>query len=152
MRSGARWRDIPREPIAPCTTVYSRHRNWVQSRFWRKLFQRLNGLRQRVDLLDWSTDFVVGTTIPVHQKATEDSPCSEAFGLSRGGLTTQVHVQLDRDGHLLNVGEHGRPTTGVGRLQRVDEKRSCRKSVGTPEITAEAVVGDEGFNAHWVHD
>jgi transposase len=152
MRSGARWRDIPEEQFAPWTTVYSRYRNWVQSGFWKELFQRLNGLRQRVDHLDWSANFVDGTTIPVHHKATGGSPFSEAIGISRGGLTTKVHVRIDREGHLLNVEVTEGQRQELAVYKTLMNNGAVKNPWGRPKLRPEAVVGDKGYNAGWAHD
>jgi hypothetical protein len=116
------------------------------------LFQRLNGLRQRVDHLDWSANFIDSTTIPVHHKATGGPPFSEAIGISRGGLTTKVHVRVDREGRLLNV----EVTEGQHQELAVYKKLMNNGAVqipwGRPKLRPEAVVDDKEYNAGWADD
>jgi len=60
-RTGAPWRDLPKEKYDPWETVYTRFTNWRDSELLEKMFQRLNA---ESDFENLSLD---STSIKAHQ-------------------------------------------------------------------------------------
>lgn len=89
-RTGAPWRDMPRE-LGWWHSVYMRFRRWEAAGVWRRFWEAL----QKGGMADALSIFMDSTTVRAHQhaagapgKTAEES----ALGRSRGGLTTKIHV------------------------------------------------------------
>jgi transposase len=152
LRTGAPWRDIPREQFGPWSTIYGRYREWAKTGFWREIFRRINALREQADKLDWTAHFIDGTNVPAHQKATGGSPFSEALGTSRGGLGTKVHVRIDREGHLLNIEVTEGQTQELNAVEPLLNNGAVPLPWGRPKLRPDAIVADKGYNAGWFRD
>ena len=152
IRSGARWRDISKAFDCPWQTAYSRYRRWAQNGRWKRIFVQLNRLRQKNGQLNWTAHFVDATNVPAHHKATGGSPSSEALGTSRGGLGTKVHIRLDRDGHLINLEVTEGQARELSVYKQLMNNGAVKNPWGRPKLRPEAIVGDKGYNAHWVHN
>lgn len=149
LRTGAAWRDLPLS-CGPWKTVYDRFRRWTQSGVWKKLARMLRRLWDRTGKLDWSAHFVDGTVVPAHHQAATGRLEEDKVGVSRGGLTTRVHVRLDRDGHLmgLEVTEGQRQEKAV--FEDLMNQGDVPQPRGRPRRRPEAIVGDKGYNAGWI--
>lgn len=97
LRTGAPWRDLPRE-YGPWQTAYKRFSRWTRRGIWGAIYRRL---RRKVQL-PAAVCSLDSSSIRVHQhgapKCIERE--REAVGISRGGKTTKLHV-------LAFAGRHG---------------------------------------------
>ena len=68
LKTGAPWRDLP-ERFGPWQTVYSRFRRWQAAGVWDRVLAALQAAGDAQGDLDWSLNFVDGTTVRAHQHA-----------------------------------------------------------------------------------
>ncbi|MEZ5932027.1 MAG: IS5 family transposase [Alphaproteobacteria bacterium] len=94
-RTGAPWRDLPRE-FGNWNSVFKRFRRWVAKGVFERLFQAVSGEP------DFDYALVDGTIVRVHQHGAgaKGGPETQAIGRSRGGLTTKVLALVDALGNL----------------------------------------------------
>lgn len=114
LKTGARWRDCPRE-YGPYTTIYNRFNRWSQAGIWQSLWDRLIQLdAAKVQSID-------STSSKAHRCAAggEGGEAAQNIGRSRGGRTTKVHAVVDARGRMiafdLTPGQRGdiRPAEAV---------------------------------------
>src|SRR5215470_915910 len=67
-RTGAPWRDLPRE-YGPWQTVATRFYRWVHAGVWDRLLATLQQQGDAAGKLDWSQHSVDGTVVRAHQHA-----------------------------------------------------------------------------------
>lgn len=98
LRSGAPWRDVP-VLYGPRTTCYNRFVRWRRAGIWDNIMQALAAAQ------DAAVQMIDTTMVRVHQHAAciADSD-NQAVGRSRGGLTSKLHVVVDRKGLPLRLG------------------------------------------------
>ena len=93
LRTGAPWRDVPKE-LCPWKTAYNRFNRWAQKGLWSDFFL-LYGKK-----VDTKWTFVDGSYIRAHQHAQGARRGeSRAIGRSRGGPTTKIHMAANADGN-----------------------------------------------------
>ena len=86
LRSGARWRDIPRRRYGPWQTCYDRFARWERDGTWDRILQALQGEADAAGALDWEVS-VDGSVIRAHQHAA-GAPQQPAQG-EKGGRRTR---------------------------------------------------------------
>lgn len=132
IRCGLPWRDLPSE-FGPWKTVYNRFNEWCKSGLWEEIFLSL-----RTDP-DFEWVFVDGTYIKAHQHSagSGENETTKTIGLSRGGLTTKIHMACDAHGNpiLFNL-------TGG----------NCHDTTQLPTLlaglaNAESVICDKGYDS-----
>ena len=80
LRTGAAWRDIPREKYGPWQTIYDRYNKWSKDGTWQRIHDALLEQAEEHGELDWWVHFVDGTSVRVHkhgcgaQKKAETRP------------------------------------------------------------------------------
>ena len=78
LKTGARWRDVPKEIGVSGSVCWKRFRRWDQQGVWLRLWQAfLSELDQR-GRLDWEESFVDGSFAPAKKGATESAKPSVA--------------------------------------------------------------------------
>jgi len=97
LRSGAPWRDLPAY-YGPYTTCYNRFVRWQRAGIWDRVLEAVSGDEGAdVQMIDSSI-------IRVHQHGScikrHERHCT---GRSRGGLTSKIHVVVDRKGLPLRL-------------------------------------------------
>ena len=71
LRSGARWRDLPRDRAWPSpATVWRRVRQWEEDGTWLRLWQALLDELEAREKIDWSECFADATFAPAKKGAT----------------------------------------------------------------------------------
>ena len=90
LRAGCPWRDLP-ERYGPYTTVYNRFNRWRKAGIWDKLMDAI------VKAHDGEVQMIDSSIVRVHQHGASikhhERNCT---GRSRGGLTSKIHVVVDR--------------------------------------------------------
>ena len=97
LRSGAPWRDLP-ACYGPYTTCYNRFVRWQRAGIWDRILATVSGDEHAdVKMIDSSI-------VRVHQHGAcikrHERNCT---GRSRGGLTSKIHVVVDRQGLPLRL-------------------------------------------------
>ena len=69
LRSGARWRDLPRE-YPSASTCWRRLRDWEERGVWLRLWRAFLSELDRKRRLDWSQCFIDGSFAPAKKGAT----------------------------------------------------------------------------------
>ncbi len=92
LRSGAPWRDLPRN-WGPYTTAYNRFVRWRRAGVWSRIIGALATTH------DASVQMIDTSIVRVHQHAA----CvarnrSQSMGRSRGGLSSKIHAVVDANG------------------------------------------------------
>ena len=68
IRSGATWRDLPRD-YGPWETIYSRFRRWRQAGIWDEVLRALQAEAAHDDQLDGTLAMLDGSNVRAHQTA-----------------------------------------------------------------------------------
>jgi transposase len=63
LRSGARWRDLPRDYGSP-STCHRRLQEWQDQGIWEQIWLQLLGTLDAEGKLDWSQAFLDGSFVP----------------------------------------------------------------------------------------
>lgn len=100
-QTGLQWVHLPGEH-GSWKGVYTRLRNWAIDGTWERVFTALLAQADAEDDLDWVVS-VDSTTVRAHQNAAgarKRGPCqlnlsTTRSGVSRGGLTTKIHLAAD---------------------------------------------------------
>lgn len=69
LKTGARWRDLPREYPSP-STCWRRLRQWEEQDIWLKIWRRFLSQLDQQGRLDWSESFLDGSFAPAKKGAT----------------------------------------------------------------------------------
>ena len=95
LRTGVAWEDLP-ERFGKPNSLYRRFRRWAQQGIWDALFE--SGIPE-----DELETVMVDATITKAQRFASGARGGgeEDLGRSRGGLTTKIHVLVDRRGRPL---------------------------------------------------
>ena len=72
LRSGARWRDLPREYGSP-STCHRRLQEWQDQGVWEQIWLTFLGALDQQGKLDWSQAFLDGSFVPA-KKGERTSP------------------------------------------------------------------------------
>ena len=86
LRSGARWRAIPRRRYGPWQTCYDRFARWERDGTWDRLLRALQGAAEAAGGVDWEVS-VDGSVVRAHQHAA-GAPQRPAAG-QKGGRRTR---------------------------------------------------------------
>lgn len=97
LRTGAAWRDVPRE-FGPWSSVYTRWRRWCRQGLWRRVVRRLR--RLAVGQLR----FADCSHIKLHQHGANPAggQAAQAIGRTKGGLNTKLTVLADTHGRIVD--------------------------------------------------
>ncbi len=76
LRTGAPWRDLP-ERYGKWSTVYSRFQRWRKAGIWDRIFEGLQGIKDREGLVDWEVHFIDGSVVRAHQHAAGAKKAAE---------------------------------------------------------------------------
>jgi transposase len=97
MRTGAQWRELPRE-YGKWNTVFTRFNEWARKNIWDQL---LNFCIHEPDLESIMIDTTIIRSHPCAAGYRKDSQDAEGLGRSKGGFTTKVHAKVDALGNPL---------------------------------------------------
>ena len=97
LRTGAAWRDVPRE-FGSWSSVYTRWRRWCRQGLWRRVVRSLRRHAVgRLRLLDCSH-------IKLHQHGANPAGghAAQAIGRTKGGLNTKLAALTDARGRIVD--------------------------------------------------
>lgn len=162
VRVGAPWRDVP-ACYGSWQAVYALFRRWQRAGVWQQI---VTGLQARVDaagLIRWDVSLdstiarahqhAAGARRRPHQQveppggvATE--PSDHAFGRSRGGWTTTLHLVCEQGGKplsmLLTAGHRGDSPQFAAVLAGI---RVPRLGAGRPRTRPDRVIADRAYTS-----
>ena len=98
LRTGAPWRDVPRE-FGPWSSVYTRWRRWSRQGMWRRVMRSLRRhATGKLRLLDCSH-------IKLHQHGANPAggQAIQAIGRTKGGLNTKLAALTDARGRIIDL-------------------------------------------------
>jgi transposase len=134
LRSGAPWRDLPRQ-FGPYTTCYNRFVRWRRVGVWGRIMEALAAAH------DAAIQMIDTSIVRVHQHAACIA-CNtkQSMGRSRGGLTSKIHVLVDSSGLPVRLAL----TTGEAHDNRLVPKLLSRLKSGS------MLLADRGYDADWI--
>ena len=130
----APWRDLP-GIYGPRSTCYNRFVRWRGAGIWDGIMQAMTAAR------DAAVQMIDTSMVRVHQHAAciADSG-NQAVGRSRGGLTSKLHVVVDRKGLPLRL--------GITAGQAHDNRLCSTLLSGLAPRTM--LLADHGYDAAWI--
>jgi transposase len=134
LRSGAPWRDLPRN-FGPYTTCYNRFIRWRRAGVWDRIMDALAVAH------DPAAKIIDTSIVRVHQHGASIAVNREQdMGRSRGGLTSKIHAVVDADGLPVQLAI----TPG-----QAHDNRLC--SVLLKGLQARTMLlADRGYDADWI--
>ncbi|MGW9033121.1 IS5 family transposase [Streptomyces sp. NPDC055722] len=148
-RTGAPWRDLPRE-YGPWQTVYGLFRRWQRDGTWPMLLTSLQTRAHATGLITWEVN-VDSTICRAHQHAAGarrnggsqkeppggigEEPDDHGLGRSRGGFTTKIHLACEQGQRplllLVTAGQRGDSPQFTAVLEGI---RVPRTGPGRPRV------------------
>ncbi len=158
LRSGAAWRDLPRE-IGHWSTVWDYFDRWTANGTLHAVLQRLIGAQVEAEAIDRELWFIDGTVLRAHRCAAgggkEDhpkEPADHALGRSRGGFSTKLHILCDRCGHPLHAHVTGGQVHESTCLEEILAGADVTDPDGNPVALAHKLGGDKAYRAEWIDE
>ncbi|MFG3260452.1 IS5 family transposase [Streptomyces sp. NPDC048172] len=151
LRTGAPWRDLP-ERYGPWKTCHERLARWSADGTWDKILAAAQ-VKEDGTPVEWVIS-VDSTIVRAHQHAAGarkkgarfPATATEAIGRSRGGLTTKIHLAVDRRGRplsiLLTPGQAG---DNPQLLPVLDAIRIPTPGPGRPRKRPDVLIADKGY-------
>lgn len=134
LRSGAPWRDLPRN-FGPHTTCYNRFVRWRRAGVWDRILDALAAAH------DAAVQMIDTSVVRVHQHAACIAGNREQhMGRSRGGLTSKIHAVVDTNGMPVHLGL----TPG-----EAHDNRLCPVLLSRLQPRA-MLLADRGYDADWI--
>ena len=161
LRTGAPWRDLPRDRFGPYTTVYTRFAEWRQKGVFDEVVEQLLGALNETGSIDWELWCVDGSVARAARCAggypaaggPPEEPKDHALGMSRGGTGTKFHLVSDGKGTPLAVTvTAGQAHESKSFEDALDAVRIPQSSPGRPRKRPDAVAGDKGYSFKWIRD
>lgn len=155
-RVGCPWRDVP-DRYGPWWRVYALFACWQLLGVWERIEQSLIAAADAAGKVDWQVS-VDSTTARAHVHAAgarrdssqriPDEPEDHAFGRSRGGWSTKVHLACEQQRHVLafvlTAGQAGDSPQMIPVLARI---RVPRPGPGQPRTRPDRVLGDKAYSS-----
>ncbi|MEU9602809.1 IS5 family transposase [Streptomyces sp. NPDC048109] len=162
VRTGAPWRDLPRE-YGPWQTVYGLFRRWQRDGTWPTVLTRLQARADAAGLITWEVN-VDSTICRAHQHAAgarrdgqaqkeppggiRNEPDDHGLGRSRGGFTTKIHLACEQGQRplslLVTAGQRGDSPQFAAVLGAI---RVPRIGPGRPRVRPLRVRGDKAYSS-----
>jgi transposase len=134
LRSGAPWRDLPNN-FGPYTTCYNRFVRWRRAGVWSRIMNALAFAH------DAAVQMIDTSIVRVHQHgACIAHNDRQSMGRSRGGLTSKIHVVVDRNGLPVQLAL----TPGEAHDNRLVAKLLPHLKSGS------MLLADRGYDADWI--
>ena len=149
VRTGAPWRDLPRE-YGPWQTVATRFYRWRRIGVWKRVLQTLQRQADAHGQIDWEKHYVDSTVVRAHQHAAGEKTRGhdEALGRSQGGFSTKVHLRAEGGGKpvvfVLTAGQRHEQVVFEALMEQGQVNRPGR---GRPKLRPKRIVGDKGYNS-----
>ncbi|QVQ79176.1 IS5 family transposase [Pseudomonas lundensis] len=150
--SGAPWRDLP-ERFGPWSTVYQRFRDWRDDGTFERVLERLHIRLNREGLIDLDTWMIDSTAVRATRassgagKRGAEEPLDHAFGRSRGGLTTKIHMVCDANGVPLHYRLSPGQASDVSHAQPLLDAVKIAGKPGRPRKRSRWLLADKGYDA-----
>ncbi|MFT4188647.1 MAG: IS5 family transposase [Aeromicrobium sp.] len=155
-RVGCPWRDVP-DRHGPWWRVYGLFSAWQLLGVWEHLEQCLIAAADHAGKVDWqvSVDSAIARG-HVHAAGARrdssqripDEPDDHAFGRSRGGWTTKIHLACEQQRHVLGFvltpGQAGDSPQTITVLEAISVPRHGR---GRPRTRPDRVLGDKAYSS-----
>jgi len=158
LRTGAPWRDLPRE-LGHWSTVWDYFDRWNEDGTLVAILQTLMACRVEVGFIDEDLWFVDGTVVRAARCAAgggkendPEEPEDHALGRSRGGFSMKIHLLCDAEGHPLHchlTAGQAHESTG---LKELLESADVTDYEGDPVGWPEKLGGDKGYRAEWIDE
>lgn len=162
VRTGAPWRDVP-DCYGSWQAVYGLFRRWQRAGVWARIVARLQARAEAAGLICWQVS-VDSTIVRAHQHAAgartspdtqaeppggvEPEPADHAFGRSRGGWTTKLHLACEQGQKLLSVlitaGQRADSPQFTAVLEAI---RVPRPGAGRPRSRPVRVLADKAYSS-----
>jgi transposase len=78
LKTGARWRDLPRDVGVSSSVCWNRLRRWDQQGVWLRIWRAFISELDRQERVDWRESFLDGSFAPAKKGATESAKPSVA--------------------------------------------------------------------------
>ncbi|MEU1432179.1 IS5 family transposase [Nocardia sp. NPDC005746] len=161
-RVGAPWRDVPVE-YGPWQTIYGMFRRWQRAGNWVFILKLLQALADAVGAICWQVS-VDSTIARAHQHAAGarrdgdrqveppggvyPEPADHAFGRSRGGWGTKLHVAYEQGLRPLAVVLTGGQAADSPRMSAVLEAIWVpRFGPGRARVRPDRVLADKAYSS-----
>jgi transposase len=69
LRTGAPWRDVPKDRFGSWKTLSSRFYRWQEAGIWARVLRQLQAEAHEDGRLDWTLNYVDGSVVRAHQHA-----------------------------------------------------------------------------------
>lgn len=155
-RVGCPWRDVP-DRYGPWWRVYALFACWQLLGVWERIEQALITAADAAGKVEWQVS-VDSTTARAHVHAagarhdsTEripDEPADHAFGRSRGGWTTKIHLACEQHRHALGfVLTPGQAHDSPQMIAVLETILVPRPGPGRPRTRPDRVLGDKAYSS-----
>jgi transposase len=148
-RTGAPWRDLPAE-LMNWRTAWRRLQRWTAAEVWGRVVAELRAMAPEAG---WAVHLLDSSVIRAHAHAAgaRQTAGEQAFGRSRGGFSSKLHLRADAQGrpvalHLTGGERHD--LLGVEPLFEQGVLRTGR--CGRPRWKPAAVIADKAYSAAWL--
>lgn len=158
LRTGAPWRDLP-ESFGFWSTVYGRFRRWRKEGVWQKILDTLLGRSRRLGAIDFSFSAFDGSVVRAHKAAAgarktvdgktlspEESQQKQALGISRGGLSTKIHILCEGQGGPIAVVVTPGQRHESMVVEELLDQRPIGGKPGRPRLRFTVNAGDKGYD------
>ena len=98
LRTGAPWRDLPKEKYGCHSTISSRFYRWRQAGVWQKIWETLMQQAHAEGRRDWEVHSGDTTVVRAPQHAAGAKGAAKAGFGSPGGFSTKVHIKSEGSG------------------------------------------------------
>lgn len=177
LKTGAPWRDLPRERFGPWETVYGYFNRWSKEGRIEQILDRLQEQANEQEKIDWDLWCIDGSVVRAHRVASgarRTAPAQEAaptrpgplsrvpaspepwdhgLGRSRGGLSTKLHLVTDGNGLPLAVavspGQRHESTCFEATIRAVRLRRGPGQK---PRSLPTALAADKAYSAKRIRD
>ena len=155
-RVGCPWRDVP-DRYGPWWRIYALFTGWQLLGVWERIERSLIAAADAAGKVDWQVS-VDSTTARAHVHAAgarrdsseriPDEPTDHAFGRSRGGWTTKIHLACEQHRHVLGfVLTPGQAHDSPQMIPVLETISVPRRGPGRPRTRPDRVLGDKAYSS-----
>jgi hypothetical protein len=160
LRTGAPWRDLPRETYGPWQTVYERFNRWGKDGTRGRLLGAPHARLDAEGKIDWEPFCIDGSSARAGRAAagasatdgTSAEPADHAPGRSRGGSGPKIHLVCDGKGLPMAVTVTAGQRPESAQFEAVMGRVRVPRPKGRPRCRPRRLAGDKGLyglRVHW---